>query len=155
MQQGRTKLTPFLLVAAGDGTVHAMAQKPIAQKPDQQMTVYIGSAPAQITKRFCFVGDMADVFGIDTAVIAGFDKNALIEKVVQGPQDIEGKWDLCSVMMAFAPRMYGDPASAKRALAKTNTTDYPSRKEFEIKNKFVSILKICTTKKICTVQQRC
>ena len=145
MQQGRTKLTPFLLVAAGDGIVHAMAQKPIAQKPDKQMTVYIGGAPAQITKRFCFVREMADVFGIDTAVIACFEKNALIEKVVQGPPDIEGKWNVCTVMEAFAPGMYSNPAHAKTALAKTKIADYPSRMKLEIKNINVSLLKLCTT----------
>ena len=57
---------------------------------DQEMTVHIGGAPDKITKRFCFANDMADVFGIDTSVIADFDKNALIEKVVQGAPDVEG-----------------------------------------------------------------
>ena len=125
--------------AAGDGTVQAIALKPIAQKPDQQMTVYIGSAPAQITKRFCFVGDMADVFGIDTSVIAGFDKNALIEKVVQGPPDIEGKWNLCTVMVAFAPSLYSRRDNAKKALAKTSIADYPSRMEVQMAHNNVSL----------------
>jgi hypothetical protein len=111
----------------------------------QAATVFIGGAPAQITKRFCFVGDLADVFGIDTAVIAGFDKNALIEKVVQGPPNVEGKWNVCTVMEALAPGMYSNPAHAKTALAKTKIADYPSRMELEIKNTNVSLLKLCTT----------
>ena len=137
------------LAAAGDGTLASGTKL-----ADQEMTVYIGGAPGKITKRFCFANDMADVFGIDTAVIAGFDKNALIEKVVQGPPDIEGKWDLCTVMMAFAPGMYSKPANAKRALAQTSIADYPSRKELEIKNKNVGLLKLCTTKFICTFNPR-
>ena len=111
----------------------------LAHKPEQEMTVYIGGAPAQITKRFCFVGDMADVFGIDTAVIAGFDKNALIEKVVQGPPDIEGKWNLPTVMMAFAPTLYKQPQHLKRALAQTNISDYPSRIEVQMVHTNVSL----------------
>ena len=110
----------------------------LARKPDQEMTVYIGGAPAQITKRFCLAGDMAEVFGIDTSVIAGFDKNTYIEKVVQGPLDIEGKWNLCTVMMAFAPGMYSKPAHAKEALSKTSIADYPSRKELHITRNNVS-----------------
>ena len=79
------------LAAAGDGTL-----APCTKLTDQEMTVHIGGAPDKITKRFCFANDMADVFGIDTSVIAGFDKNAVIEKVVQGPPGVEGTWNLCT-----------------------------------------------------------
>lgn len=103
-----------------------------------------GGVPDKITTCFCFAGDMADVFGIDTSVIADFDKNAVIEKLVDGPPGFQGLWDLCTVMQAFAPGMYSKPAHAKTALAKTSITDYPSRKEVQVKNINVSLLKLCT-----------
>jgi hypothetical protein len=127
------------LAAAGDGTL-----APGTKLADQEMTVHIGGTPGKITKRFCFVGDFADVFGIDTAVIASFDKNALIEKVVQGPPHIEGKWNLCTVMMAFAPTLYSHRRTAVSALAKTSIADYPSRIEVQMAHTNVSLLNFCT-----------
>ena len=125
------------LAAAGDGTL-----APGTKLADQEMTVHIGGAPDKITKRFCFANDMADVFGIDTSVIAGFDKNALIEKVVQGAPDIEGKWNLCTVMVAFNPTTWKERKYATRALAKTIIADYPSRKEVQMAQNNVSLLKL-------------
>ncbi len=124
MHEGRTQLTQRGL-AAGDSSRSSTRAPHI-------MTVYIGGAPEQITKGFCFAGDIADVFKIDTSVIADFDKHAVIEKVVQGPPDIEGKWNLCTVMMAFAPGMYSKPANVQRALAQTIIADYTSRKEVQM-----------------------
>jgi hypothetical protein len=138
MQEVRTKLTPRLLVAAGDGTVHAMAQKHL-HRP-QEIMVFIGGAPEQITKRTCFANDMADVFGIDTAVIAGFDKNAIIEKVVQGPQGFESMWNVCTVMMAFVPTTWKERKYATRALTQTSIADYPSRKEVQMAHYNVSLV---------------
>ena len=105
---------------------------------EQQMTVYIAGAAAKLTKRVYYAKDMADVFAIDTSVIADFREHATIEKVVEGPPDMQGKWDLCSVMIAFAPRMYSKPAHAKRALAQTANEVYPSRMELQIPRHNVS-----------------
>ena len=99
---------------------------------DQEMTVHIGCEPDKIRKRFFFAGDMADVFGIDTSVIAGFDKNAVIEKVVQGPPGVEGTWNLCTVLMSFAPTLYSARRNVVRALAQTSIEDYPSRMEVQM-----------------------
>jgi hypothetical protein len=66
---------------------------------DQEVSVWIEGAAAKVTADFCLANSMADVFGIDTSVIADFDKNAVIEKVVQGPPDVQGKWNVCTVMM--------------------------------------------------------
>ena len=122
-----------------------MAQKPISKCIDvRQMTVYIGDAPAKLTKRVYRAKDVADVFKIDTTFIADFEENAIIEKVVVGPPDVEGKWDLCSVIMAFAPTLYSKPANVKKALAKTSIANYPSRKELEIPRYNVSLLFFCT-----------
>jgi hypothetical protein len=109
---------------------------------DQETTVHIGGAPDKITKRFFFAHDMADVFGIDTSVIADFDKNAVIEKVVQGPPGVEGTWNLCTVLMAFAPTLYSARRNAVRALAQTSIADYPSRMEVQMARDNVCLPKI-------------
>jgi len=107
---------------------------------ETEMTVQIGGAPEKITKRFVHAYDMADVFGIDVTFVSEFDKNAVIEKVVQGPSEFEGKWNISTVMKAFAPRMYSNPDNAKKALLKTNIADYPSRMEMKMAHNNVSLL---------------
>ena len=84
--------------------------------------------------------DVAEGFGIDTSVIADFDGDAVIEKVVQGAPDVQGKWNVCTVMKAFAPTRYSRQDNTKRALAQTSIADYPSRKEVHTKQKNVSWL---------------
>jgi hypothetical protein len=111
-----------------------------AQGLDEVVTVNIGGWRAQITQKFYFAGDIAEGFKIDTSVIADFDKNAVIEKVVQGPPDVQGKWNVCSVVMAFAPVMYSRPANVNKALAKTSIADYPSRTEVQMTRYNVSLL---------------
>jgi hypothetical protein len=125
MQAVSISLAPLL--AAGGGTL-----QPI---PDQEMAV---ATAVEVKKDYVRAIDMADVFGIDTSVIPNFDKNAVIEKMVQGPPDVQGKWNVCSVVMAYAPGMYSKPANAKQALAKTSIADYPSRKEVQIARDNVS-----------------
>jgi hypothetical protein len=108
--------------------------------PDKLTTVSIWGREAFVTKRFFVAKDMAEGFGIDTSAIVQFDKNALIEKMVFGPSDVLGKWDLCAVMMAFAPTMYSERRNAVRALAQTSIADYPSRMEVQMAHNNVSLL---------------
>jgi hypothetical protein len=114
------------------------------------VNVNIDGATALITRRYCYAGDLADVFKIDTTKIVNFHKNAIIEKAFVGPHFKE-MWKVRTVLMAFAPTTYSRPDAAKRALDRTTNADYPSRMEIEIKNQFVSILKNVLQKTICTV----
>ena len=107
---------------------------PCLRIPDQELSVWIEGAAAKVTKAYFIAIDMAEGFGIDTTDVDNFDKGAVIEKVVQGPPEFEGKWDLCSVMKAFAPNMYTRPHSVKRALARTSVTEYHSRRELQMKH---------------------
>ena len=107
--------------------------------PDKLTTVSIRGREAFVTKRFFVAKDMAEGFGIDTSAIAQFDKNALIEKMVFGPSDVLGKWDLCAVMMAFAPTQWKDRRTAVSALAKTSIADYPSSMEVQMAHHNVSL----------------
>ena len=131
--QARTKHTPCLLAAGGAGGGNL---QPI---PDQQVWVWIEGAADKVTKRCFFASNMADVFKIDTSVIPEFNKHALIEKLVQGLPDFQGKWtNVCTVVMAFAPGTYSRREHANKALAKTSIADYPSRKEVHITSNNVS-----------------
>jgi hypothetical protein len=125
---------PEMSVVIG-ATAGNAVQQPIA---DQEMSVVIEGATHKITKRFFPAKDMADVFRINTSVIADFDEDALIEKVVQGPSFFQGLWNVILVMMAFAPNLYSKSANAKKALAKTSIADYPSRKEVKMMHHNVS-----------------
>ena len=106
---------------------------------DEVLTVNIDGAPAQITQKFYFAGAIADVFKVNTSVIVDFDEDAVIEKVVDGPPGIQGQWNLCTVMKAFAPTLYKQPQHLKRALAQTSIADYPSRIEVQMAHTNVSL----------------
>ena len=106
---------------------------PCLRIPDQELSVWIEGAAAKVTKAYFLAIDTAEGFGIDTSDVDNFDKGAVIEKVVQGPPEFEGKWNLCSVMKAFAPNMYVRPDSVRRALARTSVTEYHSRRELQMK----------------------
>jgi len=103
-------------------------------------TVSIRDRNVFVSKRFFVAKDMAEGFGIDTSAIAQFDKNALIEKMVFGPSEVLGKWNLCTVMTAFAPTQWKDRRTAVSALAKTSIADYPSRMEVQMAHNNVILL---------------
>jgi hypothetical protein len=71
---------------------------------EHEITFYIGGAQEKITQRLFSANDMAYVFGIDTSVIVHFNKNSVIEKVVEGPPELEGKWDLYMMATGFLCR---------------------------------------------------
>jgi len=122
--------------AAGDE--QAITPERMAQRPDQEVTVNIDGAPTRITQKFYLAGAIADTFKIDTTVLANFDEDAVIEKMILG---FESFWNVCTVVMAFAPGMYSNIANAKKALMKTSIADYPSRKEVQKARNNVSLLK--------------
>ena len=107
---------------------------------DTEATVSIRGSYAIVTRRLLLAKDMAEGFGIDTSAIAEFNKNALIEKLVEGPPDVLGKWNLCTVMTAFAPTQWKDRRTAVSTLAKTSIADYPSRMEVQMAHNNVILL---------------
>ena len=147
MQQGRTKLMPFhqtqrILVAAGDGTVQAIARKPIAQKPDQEMEILVKTVKRtyqheRAMHEFTFAcyqaGDVAETIGIDTTKIDNFIPSTLVMKIVDGPEQFPhfiGLWDAGEVVMAFGgANVFVNKQNSKRAVIGTTINDYKSRKE--------------------------
>jgi hypothetical protein len=104
----------------------------------------IASAPAQITRRSCFAGDLADVWKIETSDIVNWDRRAIVERAIVGPP-FKDLWNVCTVMTAFHPTKYSRIDAAKRALEKMTMVGYASRMNLQIKNINVSLLKLCTT----------
>ena len=129
----------FLMAAGGSVDSTPTPWQPHQAIADKDTTVSIRGSYAIVTRRLLLAKDMAEGFGIDTSAIAQFDKNALIEKMVFGPSEVLGKWNLCTVMTAFAPTQWKDRRTAVSALAKTSIADYPSRIEVQMPRDNVSL----------------
>jgi hypothetical protein len=125
--------------AAGGAAGQEQAIAPRAAAPDKHMTVFIGGAPTQITVKYCLAGDIADVFGIDTMEATKFNRNAIIAKIVHGPPGLQGKWDLCTLMMAYHPTKWKARKYATRDLAMTSIENYSSRTEVQMVHHNVSL----------------
>jgi len=125
---------------SGSGDISSGSMQPDGQVAEQQVAEQQVATAVEVKKHLCFAKDMADVFGIDTSKIPNFDEGALIEKIVQGAPDVQGKWNVCSVVKAFAPNLYLRRDNVQKALAKTSIADYPSRKEVQVTRNNVSLL---------------
>jgi hypothetical protein len=129
---------------SGSGDINSGSMQPDGQVAEQQVAEQqvaeqqVATA-VEVKKHLCFAKDMADVFGIDTSKISDFDEGALIEKIVQGAPDVQGKWNVCTVMTAFVPTQWKARRNAVSALAKTNIADYPSRVEVQMAHYNVSL----------------
>jgi hypothetical protein len=99
---------------------------PRAAPPDKHMTVFIGGAPTQITQHLCSARELVDLWKINTAEIPGYDELAIIEKVAAGPVDLQGKWNVYTVMAAFVKK-YKKRDAANKILARIDPAEYPSR----------------------------
>ncbi len=143
VKAGAAGAAPAAQPAAGEEQAIAprASPQPERQMPDKEMTVYIGGAPTQITTSFFYAGDLADTFKIDTTKIPKFNWNAKIAKIVNGPPDLQGKWECCSVMQAFDPTRWKVKKTALNALAsnKLSIEKYPSRTEVKIAHHNVSL----------------
>ena len=139
MQQGRTKLTPRLLVAAGDGRLPPMALQPIADQGAEILvkTVKRTYQHERTMREFTFAcyqaGDVAETIGIDTTKIDNFIPSTLVMKIVDGPEQFPGfigLWDAGEVVMAFGgANVFVNKQNSKRAVIGTTINDYKSRKE--------------------------
>jgi len=118
-------------------TVSAQNSEPVRY---QNSTVYIDGAKVQITKKFFFAGDVANILEIDTSVIPDFKKKAVIERVVHGPLGLIELWNVLMLFMAYAPTLYSRRDHAMRAISQTTVEDYPSRKEVKATHCNVSLL---------------
>ena len=139
MQQGRTKLTPRLLVAAGDGRLPPMALQPITDQGAEILvkTVKRTYQHERAMHEFTFAcyqaGDVAETIGIDTSKIDNFIPSTLVMKIVDCPEqfpDFIGLWDAGEVVMAFGgANVFANKANAKRSIISTSSDHYKSRKE--------------------------
>lgn len=68
----------------------------------------------------------------------GFNPNAMVTKIIDGPLGLKGKWIMRNVMPIFGPRIYALTQNATRALNDTTIENYPSRDEFQMPHHNVS-----------------
>ena len=90
------------------------------------------------------VGSLAPTLGIldPVANIPGWNPNALVEKIVEGPPGLEGKWIVRKAVASCGPERFNRPDAIKRKVDATTIQEYPSREEVEMKNVNVSIFSI-------------
>lgn len=92
------------------------------------------------------VGSLAATFAIKTADVPGWNPNALVDKIVEGPPGLQGKWVVKKAVAGFGPERFSTMTNIVKAVEKTSTAKYSSRTEFEMKNHQVVLVKICTRK---------
>ena len=155
-QEGRTKLTPRLLVAAGDGRLlcHELMEHDVQQPPfsgeamqqpiaDEDMTGFkttimrflYKDAIMPITYASIPVLCVAKMLKLDTEKIVALDTethqynaNILINKIIDGPEELKGLWDVSKCVKACAPAKYSQSQHVTRAIKNsTNNDKYPSR----------------------------
>ena len=92
------------------------------------------------------VGSLVQTFGIldPVANIPGWNPNALVEKIVEGPPGLEGKWIVRKAVAAVGPERFNRPDAIKRAVDTSTIEKYPSRDKFEMTHHNVILVKFCT-----------
>ena len=110
--------------------------------PPADVLAKYGSAHFAIKIASYPVGSLAPTLGIldPVANIPGWNPNALVEKIVEGPPGLEGKWIAKQAVKCCGPERYTMEQNAVRDIKNTSTTKYPSRTEVEIKNDQVVLL---------------
>ena len=94
------------------------------------------------------VCSLAATFAIETANVPGWNPDALIEKITEGPPELQGKWIVSKAVAGFGPERYTGDDVAVRDIKNTTTAKYPSRTEFEMQNHQVVLVNFCTRKVI-------
>ena len=94
------------------------------------------------------VDSLAQTLGIidPVANIHGWNPNALVHKIVEGPPGLEGKWIAEQAVKCCGPERYTGDDVAVRDIKNTTTAKYPSRTEFEMQNHQVVLVNFCTRK---------
>ena len=112
--------------------------------PPADVLAKYGSAHCNITIASYPVGLLVPTFGIPDPVanIPGWNPNVLVEKIVEGPPGLEGKWIVRKSLAAVGPERFNRPDAIKRKVDATTIQQYPSREEVEMKNVNVSIFSI-------------
>ena len=112
--------------------------------PPADVLAKYGSAHFSIKIASYPVGCLVKTFAIPDPVanIPGWNPNALVEKIVEGPQQLQDKWIVRKSLAAVGPERFNRPDAIKRKVDATTIQEYPSREEVEMKNVNVSIFSI-------------
>ena len=92
------------------------------------------------------VCSLAATFAIETANVPGWNPDALIEKITEGPPELQGKWIVKQAVKCCGPEKYTRDDTAVDTIKNTTSAKYPSRTEFEMKNHQVVLVNFCTRK---------
>ena len=110
--------------------------------PPADVLAKYGSAHCNITIASYPVGSLAPTLGIldPVANIPGWNPNALVDKIVEGPPGLEGKWIVRKAIASCGPQRFNRPDCIKRAVDASTIEKYPSRDKFEMAHHNVSLV---------------
>lgn len=75
-------------------------------------------------------GIFADQWNLDTASIEKFDRKAIVQKIVEGPAGLTGKWIVRRALTGFGPTKFKHGSTVNRKIKDNVTDKYHSRDEF-------------------------
>ena len=133
-----------------DGPVVAYPAYPAhavyAAPPPVVVLAKYGSAHCNITIVSYPVGSLAPTLGIldPVANIPGWNPNALVEKIVEGPPGLQGKWIARKAIASCGPVRFNRHDNIKRVVDASTIEKYPSRDKFEMAHNNVSLVNFCT-----------
>lgn len=114
--------------------------------PPADVLAKYGSAHFAIKIASYPVGSLAPTLGIldPVANIPGWNPNALVEKIVEGPPGLEGKWIVRKAVASCGPERFARYDIIQKTVNATTIEKYPSRDKFEMAHNNVSLVNFCT-----------
>jgi len=112
--------------------------------PPADVLAKYGSAHFAIKIASYPVGCLAATFAIKTADVPGWNPNALVEKIVEGPPGLQGKWIARKAIASCGPVRFNRHDNIKRVVDASTIEKYPSRDKFEMAHNNVSLVNFCT-----------
>ena len=85
-----------------------------------------------------------------------YNANILVNKIIDGPEELKGLWDVSKCVKACAPAKYSQSQTVTRAIKNiTNNNKYPSRTSLRMEYDGVILVNVCMSTtwysyKICT-----
>ena len=84
--------------------------------------------------------------------VPSWNPAAPVQKIVEGPQELQGKWIVRKEVAGFGPERFARYDIINKTVNTTTIEKYPSRDKLEIADKNASLVNIssCTISDICT-----
>jgi hypothetical protein len=129
--------------ALADASVVVSVVAPPSQPVGTINTIHVSykKAVCMISIAKCKAGILADDWNLDmkALVTAGFKRDALVKKIIEGPPGLKGKWIMREILPVFGPDRFSKNEHATRAINDTTIEQYRSRDYFHMTHNNVSL----------------